>query len=795
MKITDLPEELISCIGDFLDKKSLSETLLTCHRLHATLKNQLWRDVELHCQEQQPIDINNLMDNSNFVRRLLFCGLIPSEYFHVAFQNLHTVEVDYNPRRPTTYSSDEEFNLGATCDRQEMDLTTLIRLNPQIRHLHIDTMYSRSSSQDLWDAISDTLHQPKRLEYIYSDIPKPALPLFWKACAAFEEIFLDGDYIPYSPVLLNQTFPRLSRLSINTRSHLLSAYRGVDTSVEWFKLCPNLTHLHWTLLASALNWRFIEPFIDALEERTWRQLEDLSMAPIYDTDELISNIIRRLPPLKRLHLVAPDFAEESFACLQDRLFSSLRSLDLSKSLIMTSRMVLDTLLQCAPLEEFRAYHVSVVDVKATPQPWACVGLKELQVYFASDPLDPEANILVFEQLARLTKLEKLDVSADDYNWRVALPVEMVLELKSRGSLRMRLGSGLECLSMLRRLKSVSFRYTLQEMRTEEVEWMGDNWPMLQEVRGRLCNNASRHKELTDGLQERGVWCDVNTWFPNLMSRATLQTSLIHRSQDIITSSYSFSFHFRSSSSDPPYRITTMAGISDLPQELITMIADYYLDRRQRAQFARTSHSIYASLTHRLWKTIAMESDFPHYNLQHPHEGLTDIAPAKPIIAPSRLQQHSHLVQTLSLRGPFRQEYYSIKYPRLHTLVLHYNTIYHAPYDKKDTCDSVPDAVMGAEDHANGAHFIRLNPTIKDLQLVIASPQLPQSFGTPSRQLSLPRLVFRLEGWQAPKATSWMRFGKRATCLKRLTSRTRHICGCHQSWQNSPSPASTGFRSS
>ncbi|KAK3836434.1 MAG: hypothetical protein JOS17DRAFT_800198 [Linnemannia elongata] len=565
MKITDLPEELISCIGDFLDKKSLSETLLTCHRLHATLKNQLWRDVELHCQEQQPIDINNLMDNSNFVRRLLFCGLIPSEYFHVAFQNLHTVEVDYNPRRPTTYSSDEEFNLGATCDRQEMDLTTLIRLNPQIRHLHIDTMYSRSSSQDLWDAISDTLHQPKRLEYIYSDIPKPALPLFWKACAAFEEIFLDGDYIPYSPVLLNQTFPRLSRLSINTRSHLLSAYRGVDTSVEWFKLCPNLTHLHWTLLASALNWRFIEPFIDALEERTWRQLEDLSMAPIYDTDELISNIIRRLPPLKRLHLVAPDFAEESFACLQDRLFSSLRSLDLSKSLIMTSRMVLDTLLQCAPLEEFRAYHVSVVDVKATPQPWACVGLKELQVYFASDPLDPEANILVFEQLARLTKLEKLDVSADDYNWRVALPVEMVLELKSRGSLRMRLGSGLECLSMLRRLKSVSF---------------------------------------------------------------------------------------------------------------------------------------------------------------------------------SRLQQHSHLVQTLSLRGPFRQEYYSIKYPRLHTLVLHYNTIYHAPYDKKDTCDSVPDAVMGAEDHANGAHFIRLNPTIKDLQLVIASPQLPQSFGTPSRQLSLPRLVFR-----------------------------------------------------
>lgn len=92
MKIADLPEEIISSIGDFLDKKSLSETLVICRQLYAALKNQLWETVELHCQEQQPIDISNLKDNSSFVQHLLFSGVISSEYFHVAFPSLRSVE-------------------------------------------------------------------------------------------------------------------------------------------------------------------------------------------------------------------------------------------------------------------------------------------------------------------------------------------------------------------------------------------------------------------------------------------------------------------------------------------------------------------------------------------------------------------------------------------------------------------------------------------------------------------------------------------------------------------------------
>ncbi|KAF9148055.1 hypothetical protein BG015_010233, partial [Linnemannia schmuckeri] len=121
--------------------------------------NQLWKYVELHCQEQQPIDINKLKEHANFVQRLIFSGVLSSEYFHVAFPCLRTVEVYFAAQSRTTYSNDLEMQLDGTSNRQDKDLTALIRLNPQIRHLHIDAE-SRDSPKELWDAILETLDQP-----------------------------------------------------------------------------------------------------------------------------------------------------------------------------------------------------------------------------------------------------------------------------------------------------------------------------------------------------------------------------------------------------------------------------------------------------------------------------------------------------------------------------------------------------------------------------------------------------------------------------------------------------------
>ncbi|KAG0063999.1 hypothetical protein BGZ89_009455 [Linnemannia elongata] len=67
------------------------------------------------------------------------------------------------------------------------------------------------------------------------------------------------------------------------------------------------------------------------------------------------------------------------------------------------------------LEDFRVPRISVTDLKLTTQPWVCHGLKRLSVFFASDPVDPHADSLVFEQQSRLQWLESLDVS-QQHEW-------------------------------------------------------------------------------------------------------------------------------------------------------------------------------------------------------------------------------------------------------------------------------------------------------------------------------------------------------------------------------------------
>ncbi|KAG0311238.1 hypothetical protein BGZ97_011978, partial [Linnemannia gamsii] len=148
-----------------------------------------------------------------------------------------------------------------------------------------------------------------------------------------------------------------------------------------------------------------------------------------------------------------------------------------------------------------------VDIKATPQSWACVGLKELQVYFASDPTDSEANTLVFKQLAKLTSLATLDVGA---NWSSEISVETVSELKSRGTLQFSLrqgGScGLECLSTLNSLRNLSFMGTVQDMREEDVEWMCEQWPILEKVNGQFSGDSEKHERIVAVLKRKGIKC-------------------------------------------------------------------------------------------------------------------------------------------------------------------------------------------------------------------------------------------------------------------------------------------------
>ncbi|KAF9345334.1 hypothetical protein BGX26_003279 [Mortierella sp. AD094] len=144
---------------------------------------------------------------------------------------------------------------------------------------------------------------------------------------------------------------------------------------------------------------------------------------------------------------------------------------------MTSLMIQEIMVSCPQLNTFIATYLEARDILGIDEEeeksknvdkghggsytrdWTCVGLKELRFQICGLEGRPEWQRLVLKQLARLTKLEWLNV-ANCAKWGSSV----------RDGLDLRLGSGLDILSSLKRLESLMFLGLRQEMNEEDVRW-------------------------------------------------------------------------------------------------------------------------------------------------------------------------------------------------------------------------------------------------------------------------------------------------------------------------------------
>jgi hypothetical protein len=102
---------------------------------------------------------------------------------------------------------------------------------------------------------------------------------------------------------------------------------------------------------------------------------------------------------------------------------------------------------------------------------------------------------VFQQLARLTKLEKLHVG--EYSSTVS-------------GLDLRLETGLGALASLKLLQELKVWEPGQRMEEPDVRWMLDAWPKLQNVYGNLHPDGDQRSKLRGILNQAGV--DVSNYF-------------------------------------------------------------------------------------------------------------------------------------------------------------------------------------------------------------------------------------------------------------------------------------------
>ncbi|KAG0057847.1 hypothetical protein BGZ83_000034 [Gryganskiella cystojenkinii] len=107
--------------------------------------------------------------------------------------------------------------------------------------------------------------------------------------------------------------------------------------------------------------------------------------------------------------------------------------------------------------------------------------------------------IVFGQLARLTRLEVLNISGsecchDDGTSRT--PQQRDLQFRS--------GYGLTMLDQLKQLHTIGFKRTDQILARKEIDWMLVNWPLLRYVEGQLNPVQSIHESLLAMLRNRKV---------------------------------------------------------------------------------------------------------------------------------------------------------------------------------------------------------------------------------------------------------------------------------------------------
>ncbi|KAG0019045.1 hypothetical protein BGZ80_006382 [Entomortierella chlamydospora] len=188
-------------------------------------------------------------------------------------------------------------------------------------------------------------------------------------------------------------------------------------------------------------------------------------------------------------------------------FHSLTSLDTKSCGAFSSRVVQDIMTSCPSLKTLRAYMLMAMDVLGEeeiadlrsgspsdrrPRDWVCLGLETFSVCI-TEFMNDSYYRLIFQRLAKLTRLEVLDVGTGD---KGCMKYDV-------SCLKFRIDHGMGALVSLRRLRWLGLTGLRQQMDVADIQWMLRSWPHLERVSGVSNTNRLQVDGLEAELQKRG----------------------------------------------------------------------------------------------------------------------------------------------------------------------------------------------------------------------------------------------------------------------------------------------------
>ncbi|ORZ28852.1 hypothetical protein BCR41DRAFT_344184 [Lobosporangium transversale] len=499
----ELPE-IISPVGDFLERNDLLNCIRVSKSFHSTLIGRIWKNIlvaEYHYETKRKYPIGEtLQKHKKYIEAIIFRSddqpdesiriIIPDEYWSLqGCDRLQFIAFEGWMR----YKQNEHLSL--LLKNHSSTITRLYFNNTQ-------------TSRELWETMLGCTNL-ERLEVTYTNIDDE-IDVFLQVCKKIKYLYLNGLSLNRLPASFlgnensDYNLSNMHTLSLcDIRVYSQHSYTKAYSLGALVRRCPGLRVLEFLDFFEGDGDSFYK---EAFLQHPWTQdnLSELILLDAQLKDENTARFLRRMSGLKWLDIPRCELGQHS---LQELLSDKQEAFDNGQMVWKTrpqklcetvERLVFNVrgtdvdgiaqaiLSNCPRLKEFVGPKITMTEI-ANGAEWVSTGLTELAVYLEAD-IDQETTEgmekarSVFKQLGKLTQLRSLKLTKRNSN-----------DSETR-TLDLRLGTGLDELANLKRLRELSFNDDdHQEIDLEEATWIMDNWPRIEYWNGKLmCDLLAPH---------------------------------------------------------------------------------------------------------------------------------------------------------------------------------------------------------------------------------------------------------------------------------------------------------------
>ncbi|ORZ28851.1 hypothetical protein BCR41DRAFT_417961 [Lobosporangium transversale] len=510
MNPLDIPE-IVSLIGDFLDRKDLLNCIRVSKAFHSAFVWSIWKIVIIRPPPSSNPSDKALQANKKYIEEIRFQKYsVPEEYRSLR---------ECNRLQFITYEG------NGLSDLEPAHLFNLIKANSStITGVRLNNI---RASPNLWKTLLECTNL-NRLEASSISVIHD-IDLLIQVCKKLQYLDLDGVCISRLPIdfLRNEGSEyifssmhtlRFRNVRINSRPQPYTSSHFFGTLV---RRCPGLRVLKFDESSECHQLQQLEHdnfYRLAFLQHPWKltKLSDLSLPSMRIKDRDMATLLRWMTGLTQLNAAFCEFSQlslqELLARKQEiwdngrmiqetrlhRLCETIETLIFGQACVVEMSGLVQTVLSnCPRLKILRGSKITVTEIVNGAE-WVSTGLTDLVLDLEAD-IDQETEEgmakarIAFRQLGRLTRLHYLNLTG----WSPMNRGVRTLDLKLR--------AGLDELAKLKNLYMLAFKKDdRQQIQLEDAAWMVNNWPEIKYLNGRVKGPMDENSLAYDFLKSRKI---------------------------------------------------------------------------------------------------------------------------------------------------------------------------------------------------------------------------------------------------------------------------------------------------